>query len=128
MLFFVYGSLKAGQRLSPAMRRLEFVAEARTTKPAVLFQGDSWPWVSLSDLSSGVLPVHGELYRGDESCKDLLDYVEGYPTLFYRSKISVTVFEEAEVTAWIYHRECNHPAVADKVVKNEVLGYCWSPK
>ena len=101
MLVFTYGTLKRGKPLSGWMKNAEFISDGFTSKVKLFLPNDKFPYpfCVTSDDSSGVF---GEVYKIDEKQLEVLDMVEGYPDMYDRIEIEVTLTKGVKETCYIY--------------------------
>ncbi len=99
MRLFVYGTLKRRGRLHHYLRKQQFIGEAQTIPEYMLFgipDQYNYPMIYRVGPEHGV-SVKGEVYEISESRREVLDQVEGYPSLYDRETIQLTDGTEATV-------------------------------
>jgi gamma-glutamylcyclotransferase (GGCT)/AIG2-like uncharacterized protein YtfP len=113
---FVYGTLKKGGRFHHALEQYEG-KEATTVQLFHMKQG-SWPLVR-PDANGH--PVKGELYNVTPETMKTLDYIEGYPTLFEKKRIHVTLEDgqQEEATVYVFNKDNVVPSYFTTVNPNE---------
>ncbi len=95
---FVYGTLKSGQSRHHALEH------HGPGKPAVTVQlfhmkRAAWPFIKPDAHGNR---VKGELYSVDEKTLRVLDAIEGYPNLFTKQRIHVTLEDNTQEEATVY--------------------------
>lgn len=99
---FVYGTLKKGEGASRKLDTSEFIGEAVTEDPFLMFGPRSLSFPILVPDEAG-RPVRGEVYRvTDPEVMASLDRYEGYPH-FYTRDIFTVHSEGRTYEAWIYN-------------------------
>ena len=119
---FVYGTLKRGYQnqayyLPERDPNIIFIGEAETIKKFGLFDLGPYPCVINDDKAQSV--VKGEVFEINEDILKDLDYLEGYPDLYDRTKIEVVLTSHPSqpvVTAWIYLM---------RTTRKNLLGAAW---
>lgn len=102
ILVFVYGSLKKYGSLYGYLKESEFVGDARIeTGDFVMRDIGAYPALQKVEQESGSL-IKGELYIIDHDTLSDLDKAEGFPALYNRKLIEVTVGNDTFM-AWVYH-------------------------
>lgn len=101
MKLFVYGSLKKGKGANSFLGESKFIGKG-TLEGFVLYAVCTWPGIRAGD---GV--VHGEVYEIDDNQLEYCDRYEGYPNLFGREEVEVSVCSEdgektTVTTCWVY--------------------------
>lgn len=107
-LFFVYGTLRAGQPNHRLLADARLVGCGETVKPAAMYSAGAYPAVNLDEP---VGPITGEVYECTEEIWRRLDRLEGYPIHYTRSRVAVRLLLEETghtVEAWIYHQDDPH--------------------
>lgn len=109
---FVYGTLKRGH--GNYMRLLHGRAVFVATGAV---KGDLFDLGPFPAMKEGDGTVHGEIFMvGPETLKDL-DYLEGHPTFYKRTKMNLTQFggsvaqTPVEVEAYVYQGDLTHQVV-----------------
>ena len=100
MRIFVYGTLKRGGRLHPAIKDSIFSVTEGTTSGQLLNVG------SFPGMITGDRKIKGELFEVDPEVLPTLDYIEGYQgpgkhNLYEREVVSVET-ENGNVEAYCY--------------------------
>lgn len=101
---FVYGTLRPPQngtlpgdsRYHPAID-----AHIRSAKPATLSGADLYDLGSYPAAVPGEGTLHGDLLLVDEAALAVADHIEGHPTFYKRTQVTVQTDAGPE-TAWIY--------------------------
>lgn len=90
MLIFVYGTLKRGGKLHGWMRDIEFISEGFASEVDLYLPNKKfmYPFCVKEEDASG---VYGEVYKIDNTELKMLDMVEGYPDLYKREEVTVTL-------------------------------------
>ncbi|XP_077982188.1 gamma-glutamylaminecyclotransferase C-like [Glandiceps talaboti] len=90
---FVYGTLKKGQPnhdiMGPSNGKAEYVGDAETTEKRPLVIGSRYNIPYLLNLSGQGKNIQGEVYDVDDQMLAVLDDLEGHPTYYERSKLTV---------------------------------------
>lgn len=89
MYLFTYGTLKKGFCNHELISNLEYIGEAITCKKFQMYPSSNYPFpfVIKSEQNHFLL---GEVYKLNSKKElDLLDSLEGYPTLYLREEIEV---------------------------------------
>jgi gamma-glutamylaminecyclotransferase len=111
MLIFTYGTLKKGLHNNYLLKDSKFIGEAITKNKYGLFPSvcESFPFAikSYADVE-----IFGEVYEIDNNTLERLDYLEGYPTLYYRETIEVILNNKIiEATIYFKNEENNQESV-----------------
>jgi len=114
MLVFVYGTLKKGKRLHGWMEDIEFISEGFTAEVNLYLPNELFPYPFCKRSDGQCDGVYGEVYTCDEHQLAMLDRVEGYPSLYTRERIRVTLLDGKVVTCYVYV-----PAIELDVSKHE---------
>ena len=112
----VYGSLKQGFHNHDVIafdfdnhtrnKGYDYHGKVKTLDKFTMFDMGSFPAIMFDE--DGYV-VSGELYGVDNATLDLLDTLEGYPSLYNRKKVKLDV----GVEAWIYFME-EEPEYAER--------------
>lgn len=97
MRIFVYGTLKRGFGNHRLLATATFVGEA-TTLPHYTMEAYRCPRVS----KGGTTSIHGEVYEVDQRTLQNLDRLEGHPTLYCRTTITLADGTKADI--YLTHR------------------------
>ncbi len=103
-LIFVYGSLKRGERLNPALRNEKFIAEATTLPEYSLFNLGWYPGLK----HEGSTAVQGEIYEVSEDTFTYLNRMEkgaGYTP----EQVKLHKVHGEPITCWLYQGETKEP-------------------
>lgn len=95
MRVFIYGSLKQGRGNHGVLEtsNAKFVAACETVKKYTMLDFGYYPGVVTSPEAT---TIKGEVYEVE--VLDRLDYLEGYPDLYYREEVELSSGD----TAWMY--------------------------
>jgi gamma-glutamylcyclotransferase (GGCT)/AIG2-like uncharacterized protein YtfP len=102
-LLFVYGTLKMGSQNNIMLNRSKFLGRA-VTKPSLNIRSVGVPIVvaPFTDaMRKMAKPIIGEVYKISKKILELIDVLEGHPTLYKRRLIDVGL-EGDIVEAYIY--------------------------
>jgi gamma-glutamylcyclotransferase (GGCT)/AIG2-like uncharacterized protein YtfP len=113
---FVYGTLKRGGRFHSALRKSEFLGEAKTTPEYLMYSNGSYPCLVKADEGKGK-SIEGELWKVDDLTLATLDRIEGSPTLFRKAKINLDTHPDLEANAYFY--------VPPDLRHMRECGVCW---
>jgi gamma-glutamylaminecyclotransferase len=92
---FVYGSLRHGESNHRVLEGATRIGAARTTARFTLY--DLGPFPGMVDAGAGV--TEGEIYEVDDETLARLDALEGHPS-FYR-RTAITLADGAEVETYL---------------------------
>jgi gamma-glutamylaminecyclotransferase len=96
---FVYGTLLAGEPNSRLLARSQRLGDARTGEGFALFDLGAFP--GMVRARAGVGSVIGELYEVDDETLEALDRLEGHPSFYRRTAITLAPPRDAE-PVWTY--------------------------
>lgn len=96
MKVFVYGTLKKGYGLHHAIQHCEYLGKARTSNDFTMYHG-AYPYL-VKQKGRGAV---GEVYEVDEYTLRNLDRIEGHPTFYERTEITVDL-EGSEIPVYAY--------------------------
>lgn len=111
---FVYGTLKKNQSNHSVLERINglLIGNGKTTYPTFqMFSMNDWYPVIINGNSY----INGEVYLINES--DLfsdLDVLEGYPDLYQRKAIDVTLDSGSKIKAIVYYMSGSFGDIKDK--------------
>jgi len=94
---FVYGTLLAGEPNSRLLARAQRIGDARTEEGFALFDLGAFP--GMVRAREGI--VVGELYEVDRETLAALDRLEGHPSFYRRTAITLASPMDAE-PVWTY--------------------------
>ena len=94
---FVYGTLLAGEPNSRLLARAQRIGDARTEEGFALFDLGAFP--GMVRAREGI--VVGELYEVDRETLAALDRLEGHPSFYRRTAITLAPPMQAE-PVWTY--------------------------
>jgi len=94
---FVYGTLLAGEPNSRLLARAQQIGDARTEEGFALFDLGAFP--GMVRAREGI--VVGELYEVDRETLAALDRLEGHPSFYRRTAITLAPPMQAE-PVWTY--------------------------
>lgn len=69
----------------------------------------------------GVCTIYGEVWHFDPARLDSLDWLEGYPRFYTRSKFRTDLLDQK---VWMYHLNTTRASYADHA---PVVPACWEP-
>lgn len=102
MYLFTYGTLKKGFCNNSLIRELEFIDTAKTIEKYQMYPCSNYafPFVIKSEKNHQIV---GEVYKlNSKKDLDLLDELEGYPSLYIRETIKVELSNKKNIEAIIY--------------------------
>lgn len=102
MYIFTYGTLKNGFCNNKLIENLEFIEKARTCEKFQMYPciNYAFPFVIKSEKNHTIL---GEVYKlVSKKDLELLDELEGYPTLYIREETKVKLNNGKVIDAIIY--------------------------
>ena len=130
---FVYGTLKEGESNHEFLSTAKFLGKAETVAKYAMVNGIGFPF--LLGYNKDGKYVKGEVYEVDEDTKEMLDILEGVPTLYVERKIFAEVKDAnnpenkktIEVIAYVYAKTAYNLSEMAKYSPNEFLEE-WSDK
>lgn len=98
---FVYGSLREGLPLSPALSSATHVATCKSESKYTMYDLGAFPCI----LKGGETQIVGDLYIVDDETLARLDLIEGVPVLYNRDIIDIYGWEQTDVYAYFFTDE-----------------------
>lgn len=119
---FVYGSLKKGLGLHHALEKQTFIGEDTLTGYHMMSL-HSYPAIyATGHIEDNI--VHGEVYEVDQKCLAHLDYVEGHPNFYKRTKVELNT----QGSAFTYtHEYPKHRQTFERVLGGHWKGPAKTP-
>lgn len=110
---FLYGTLKRGQCRASAMDGQVFLGEAETTPEYTMYSvRGSYPAL----VQSGANSIQGELWEIDEKCRQVLDAIEGAPSLYKLTPVNLKSHPDDKCFTYIFQQRTS---------SYEDCGVCW---
>ena len=97
---FVYGTLKRGGCRSHVLQGQRLLGPARTTAKYRVYDTGSYPALVKADDDG--IEIEGELWEVDEACLEVLDSIEGIPTLYDRQPVELQYPAADDNQTYIY--------------------------
>ena len=119
MKVFVYGTLKKGGRFNSVFDEESFIGNATLNKHQMFAPpGRFFPHVIESDDEDKI--IEGEVYEINQKTLQQLDWIEGYPDLYDRKKVEVSL-DDKVVEVYMYYVTEKQQHIHDN--KNEITNF-----